>query len=440
MSKLIPGNQKHLTLDDRIVIETSLADNESFKNIAKILCKDPTTISKEIKLHRTTQPRNRYNEGKNKCELKFNCSKKNICNIYVPVCKKKCSVCPMCNSKCKEFIPLSYACLKLDKAPFVCNGCPKKAGNSCRLDKIFYHANTANRQYKTVLVEARNGINLSEEKLIIIDSIISPLILKGHSPYVILENNPEIGISEKTIYNYIESGVLSVKNIDLPKKVKYKPRKTSTEIFIRDNGIFEGRTYNDFTKYITLYPESNVVEMDTVLGCEGSRKVLLTLYFRNCHLMLAYLLDHKRADLVTNVFDRLEKKICTLNFCLTFPVILTDRGTEFSNPNAIESGIDNIIRTSVYYCDPMASWQKPGIEKNHEYIRKILPKGSNFDKLTQFDIDCVMSNINSTPRASLNGMTPLRLAKDLIHEQALKAFNLRDIPANEVVLTNDLLK
>lgn len=182
------------------------------------------------------------------------------------------------------------------------------------------------------------------------------------------------------------------------------------------------------------YPETNVVEMDTVVGCEGSHKVLLTLFFRNCHLMLIYLLDVKK------VFDMLDKKLSTLNFCLTFPVILTDRGGEFSKPEALECGIDNIIRTSIYYCDPMASWQKPGIEKNHEYIRKILPKGSSFDGLTQFHINKMVNHINSTARASLNGLSPIQLAQMLIHEEAFKAFGLHEIKTDNIILTENLLK
>jgi len=438
MSNLIPGNNKHLTLDDRITIEKALGNRESFKHIAKILCKDPTTISKEVKRNRVIQPHNSFNKDKNKCELRFTCNKKHICKTYAPVCNKKCRYCPLCTIKCADFIPQSNSCKKLEKAPFVCNGCEKI--RNCKLDRANYKAAIANRRYKTVLVESRTGINITEEELDILDSIVSPLILKGHSPFVILQGNPGIGLSEKTIYNYIESGALSVKNIDLPKKVKYKPRTDRKPREIRDDGIFGGRTYKDFARYMEQYPDTNVIEMDTVMGCEGSTKVLLTLYFKNCHLMLAYLLDDKKAVSVKKIFDRLEKKLSTLNFCLTFPVILTDRGAEFSNPDALESGMDGFIRTSIYFCDPMAYWQKAGIEKNHGFIRKILPKGSSFDNLTQFDIYRVMSHVNSTPRASLNGLSPLKLAGLLVHEQALQAFNLSEITPDKLILTPDLLK
>ena len=437
MSKLIPGNHKHLTLDDRLVIEMGLNENLSLRSIASITCKDPTTISKEIKLHRQQQPHNTFNEPKNKCTLAKDCKKKNVCGTYAPVCKKMCRLCNHCNLHCPDFVPRDYSCPKLDKAPFVCNGCSNKT--SCRLDKSYYRASIANRQYKTVLVESRNGINISEKDLDTLDALISPLIRQGQSPYLILQNHPEIQLSEKTIYNYIDSGALSVKNLDLPKKVKYKLRSPHPSE-IKNNGIFENRTFKDFSSYLELFPETNVVEMDTVVGCEGSHKVLLTLFFRNSHLMLIYLLNNKRPESVKMIFDMLEKKLTTLNFSILFPVILTDRGGEFSNPDALECGDNGFIRTSIYYCDPMASWQKAGIEKNHEYIRKILPKGSSFDNLTQFHINKIMYHINSTARASLNGLTPIKLARLLIHEEAFTALGMQEIPSDMINLTDSLLK
>lgn len=159
------------------------------------------------------------------------------------------------------------------------------------------------------------------------------------------------------MYNYIESGALSVKNIDLPRKVKYKPRKKQPSE-IHASGIFENRTYKAFLAFMAEHPDANVVEMDTVIGCEGSHKVFLTLCFRCCKLMLIYLLPDKTTASVKKVFDSLEKALGTLLFCQLFPLILTDRGTEFSNPDALETGADGTIRTSIYYCDPMACGQK----------------------------------------------------------------------------------
>ena len=148
----------------------------------------------------------------------------------------------------------------------------------------------------------------------------------------------------------------------------------------------------------------------------------------------------KSAASVKAVFDRLEKKLGTFVFCSLFQVIITDRGTEFSNPDALETGSDNVIRTSIYYCDPMCAWQKPGVEKSHEYIRYILPKGSSFDNLTQWDVDRIMNHINSSARASLNGLPPIKLAQLLFDQETYNVFKLREISPVDIILKPDLIK
>lgn len=433
MSNLIPGNQKHLTAEDRVFIETSLNQSMTFKDIARYLCKDPSSISKEVRKHRIVKERNDF-VSPNHCILRATCHLHNICHRTV-VCKKECRSCPACNKHCKRFE--AETCKSTLKAPYVCNGCFKKA--QCRMEKYFYKAVPAYRQYRTILKESRAGINISETDLGLLDALVSPLIKQGQTPYMILHSHPEIACSTRTIYNYIESGVLSVKNIDLPRKVAYKLRK-SHKSEISDTGIFEHRTYKDFSTMLQNSPDTNVVEMDTVVGCEGSTKVFLTLYFRCCKLMLLYLLPDKSANSVKKTFDILEQKLTTFGFCAAFPVILTDRGVEFSRPDALETGIDNVIRTNIYYCDPMASGQKGGLEKNHEYIRYILPKGSSFDELTQWDAYRIANHINSTPRASLNGQTPYQLAQMLLGNQALTVFNLREISCSDIILKPSLLK
>lgn len=431
------ATQKHMTLDDRISIEKGLDQHLSLRSIALQLGKDPTTISKEIKKHRSFQEHNRFNEPANKCALAKDCKKKNICGTYAPVCKRMCRSCNHCNSHCEDFIPRSYHCSLLDKAPFVCNGCSKK--NPCRLDKAYYRSSTAHRQYKTILVESRAGINISPADLVALDELVTPLILQGQSPYMILRNHPEIALSEKTLYNYIESGALSVKNIDLPKKVKYKVRSCSSSE-AADLTIYEGRTYKDYQAFLKEFPDTRVTEMDTVLGCEGSKKVLLTLHFDCCSLMMAYLLDSKEVCHVKAIFDSIERSLGTFSFSSVFSLVLTDRGGEFRNPAALECGQENLIRTSIYYCDPMCSWQKPHCEKNHEYIRKICPKGTSFDDYSQEDITLMMSHINSSPRQSLGGMSPLKLAKLMLPSQVIDYFGLTEIPDDEIVLTPALLQ
>lgn len=423
--------------DNRVVIEKRLDASVSFRAIGIELGKDPTTIAKEVKKHRIFQEHNKFNEKPHRCANARECHKKNVCSTVL-FCKRECRNCNKCYNYCKDYIPFDYHCSLTDKAPFVCNGCLKKC--QCRLDKYYYRAVRAQNEYKTILIESRRGINITEEELAALDATISPLVLKGQSPYMILQNHPEITQCEKTIYNYIDQGALSVRNLDLPKRVTYKPRQAHASE-IDDTGIFEGRTYKDYEAFIKEYPDTRITEMDTVVGPEGSHKVLLTLHFCKPDFMMAYLLNSKEAIGVENTFDNINKAIGTELFCKTMPLIVTDRGGEFKHPEALECGIDNMLRTSIYYCDPMASWQKPHCEKNHEYIRKICPQTTTtFDRLTQEDVNLMMSHINSANRESLGGLTPFKLAKIMLPKKLLKHFGLKEVPADEVILTPALLK
>ena len=433
MSKEIRGNQRHLTLENRIYIEKGLDNGMAFKEIAKYLCKDPTTISKEVKKHRQLTEHNSFNSP-NQCAYRRDCCLKNVCKRPLP-CKKECRSCVACNNRCDKFVLEN--CITTQRAPFVCNACYKKA--QCRMDKYFYKALTANRQYKTILSYSREGINMSQEQLQSLDELITPLIHQGQSLYHITGTHDDIPCSVRTLYNYIEKKVLSSSNIDLPRKVRYKPRKTSKPA-VKDPSWLEGRNYLDFCSYLEAHPDTSVVEMDTVVGCEGSRMVLLTLYFRNTKCMLIYLLPNKSQDSVLKVFNHMEQMLTTYGFAEAFPVILTDRGTEFSNPILLETGIHSVVRTNIYYCDPMASSQKAGIEKNHEYIRYICPKGSSFDGLEQKDVSLIMNHINNTARPSLNGNTPFQLASLLLKNDVINAFGLHPVKPENVVLKPSLLK
>ena len=438
MENKIKTNQKHMTQEDRMIIEKRLDEKTPLCHIAEELRKDPTTIAKEIKKHRIFQQHNTFNDKPNRCALAPSCHRKNLCEIFAPICKKECKYCPRCHKHCPDFIPYDYHCKLTDKAPYVCNGCQSKA--RCRLDKYFYRATKAQKEYKTILSESRTGINISEEELTMLDETVSPLVMQGQSVYMILQNHPEITLCEKTIYNYIDSGFLSVGNIDLPKKVKYKVRK-SHEFTVDDSGIFSGRTYKDFQAFIKDNHDIRITEMDTVLGREGSKKILLTLHFGETNFMMAYLLESKEARGVEAVFDSINSALGTPLFYKAMPVILTDRGGEFRHPDALECSVDNVIRTSVFYCDPMSSWQKPHCEKNHEYIRKICPQGkTSFDRLTQEDVNLMMSHINSSCRESLGGLSPFALAKLMLPRELLSFFNLTEIPPDDIVLTPKLLK
>ena len=434
MSKYIPGNQKHLTIEDRIYIQNELDKGTSFKDIARFLCKDPTTISKEVKARRASDwfHKGTFLNAKNFCTKRFRCKKTNACNKIL-LCGGKCASCPTCNQTCPDF--QKECCSKLDRAPYVCNGCSKKINHCTIAHKYTYNARFADRKYRECLKDSRSGIAMTRQELHKKDKIITPLIDQGQSPYQIVANHPELNLSVRSVYNYLDMGLLTARNVDLKRKVKFKPRKVHKSQ-ISDRRVFNGRTYAEFQQ---LHLES-FVEMDTVHSAVGSSKTLLTFFFTREKLFLAFLMNRNTEGSVRLVLDRLEKRFGTFDFLTLFEYILTDRGAEFGDPDSLETGVTGIQRTNIYYCDPMRSGQKGGIEQAHTMLRMILPKRTTFEFLTQWDVNLITSHINSTPRESLNGRTPYDAALEAFGEDVLKAFQLRRIDPDKVILTPKLIR
>lgn len=206
MSKEI-YTQKHLTLSDRIFIEQSLASHDSFKDIASVLKKDPSTISKEVRKHRLFKKGSHY-ALKNNCALLSSCQRSRICKgkLCNSLCRHS-KVCD-CTKYCPDFSP--YLCPSLAKPPYVCNGCPN---HTCRHDKYFYRAKDADSSYEQTKHECRQGINLSSEERAALDELVSPLIRSGQTmDHIFAQHAETIPCSERTLYRYIASGVLSVKS------------------------------------------------------------------------------------------------------------------------------------------------------------------------------------------------------------------------------------
>lgn len=413
--------KKHLTYAERDFIEIGLNQGRNFTQIAKDINKSRTTIMREVQSHKFRKNPSGFNNTKNLCKNRRECKKFD--------CSQK--------DECYE----EEICLKLTGAPYVCNGCEGK--NKCRKIKYYYYAKFANDEYEEKLRTSRYGINLSKEQAYEIDKLITPLIKekKQSIAHVYMNHPEEISFSRATMYKYVDLGVFSFKNIDLPRKVKYKKRKENEKQRIRrETAIRKGRTYEDFKEYIGSHPECSIVEMDTVEGIKGG-KVFLTLIFRKSKFMLIYLMDNKTTECVEKAFKRIKEILGIELFTKVFEVILTDNGSEFSNPMSIEKDEKTgEVISHVFYCDPGASWQKGAIEKNHEYIRYVLPKGTSFDNLTQEKTNVLMSNINSTSRDILNGKTPYDATLLILNEEIINKLGVIKIEADEVNLSPRLLK
>ena len=427
------ANNKHLTMSDRIDIEISLKAGKSFTQIANDLDKDPSTISKEVRNHIKCTDNARYS----RCANYPTCTHhKDLCVNCSRLSYKSCRECGECYThNCPDYAEI--VCKRWEKPPYVCNGCPKRG--RCKLSRRLYEAKYAQKEYEAKRSESRKGIATDYDELCRIDAIISPLIKQGQSIHQICVNNADaIMLDERTIYNYIDAGILSVTGMDLPRKARYRKRKTKKPIRI-DKQCHLGRTYDDFLAFLSENPGLPVVEMDTVEG-HRSGKVLLTLFFRNCDLMLAYIRDANTARSVAEIFDSIYSILGHETFQKLFPVILTDRGCEFSHPLTIECTEYGELRTRLFYCDPQRSDQKGGCEVTHEMIRRVIPKGTSFDHLLQEDIQLMMSHINSYTRKKLGDNSAIAVFNSFYGEGILGPLGIKEIPPNEIILTPKLLQ
>ena len=381
---------KHLTLSDRNDIQLGLERGETFKAIGQSILKDPTTISKEVKRNRQVR-----------------------------------------ESTCDKL-----PCPLLDKAPFVCNGCPKRRQN-CGFKKIFYLAKQAQKQYEQTLVEAREGTPLNSKTFWDMDKVISDGVKKGQHIYHILKTH-NLDVSSSTVYRHIRKGYLSIAPIDLARAVKFKERRKSKLPSIPKEAK-KGRSYEDFQNYLALNQLDSWLEMDTVMGRMGG-KVLLTFNLSFCNFIFARLLDNKTAFEVTKYLYDIKNTLhqADKDFFQLFPVILTDNGGEFARVDDIEMDVRG--ESKLFFCDPNRSDQKGRIEKNHTLIRDILPKGTSFDNLTQEDINLVCSHVNSVKRAALNGKSAYELFAFTYGEEIPKLLGISKILAEDVCQSSKLLQ
>ena len=185
---------------------------------------------------------------------------------------------------------------------------------------------------------------------------------------------------------------------------------------------------------------SNIVEMDTVIGKQKDKKCIMTLYFRNSKLMLMFLIDKYKTKAVSDIFKRLRKQLGYDLFKKVFEIVLTDNGWEFSKPNDIEFDYNTGEKLiNIFYCNPYSSWEKGGIERNHEFIRYIIPKGITFDQQTKKNVIYMMNNINNVKRKSMEYKTPYELFKNIYGEECTKKLHLTHIKQDEVDLSYKLL-
>ena len=393
---------KHLTREDRQEIMECLDKGMTFKAIARRVSKDPTTISKEVKKH-------------------------------LQVTESAIS-----HKAADGAVIEERRCPALLKAPFVCNPCDKRR-RKCEFQRQLYIAGKAHSEYETLLSEAREGIALNKEVFWEGDAIIAEGMKKGQRLYHIL-NTHDVGFSQSTAYRSLHKGYLSVGMLDFPRVAKFKARKQYRADSV-PKAVRVGRTYNDFLSFIEENGIKSWVEMDTIIGRQGG-KVIMTFHFTWCDFMFGLLLENKTADEVASKVRTLKAELNTteIRFGDVIPLLLTDNGGEFSNVFAFTENLDGETETSIFFCDPYRSCQKPKVEKNHTLFRDIVPKGSSFDRFTQDTVNLIFSHVNGVKRKVLNGKSPYEMFAFVYGYVVPTIFGVQEIPAALVVQSPKLLK
>ena len=415
----------HLTVQERIIIEKGIENGSTKAAIALTIGKDKSTVGKEIKKHRELVHKSSY---KINCANMKNCSHNHVCD------------------NCADFKP--FTCNRRDRSPGACNGCSKYT--YCRYDKYRYKADFSHKKYREDLVDSRTGINMSYEECKAMADIIVPLIKAGHSPYHIVTNHPELNISEKTLYNYIENGIFrefGLLDIDLRIKTKRKITKKASNKYKKreDKKYLNGRTYDDFINYTAENKNLSVVEMDMVYNNGSTGPFMQTFKFLDYSFMFIVYQEEKTAKSMVEGVDLLEKILGEDLFSEEVAIIKTDRGSEFCDAEGFEKEENESRRTRIFYCDPMASGQKGSLENNHKEIRYICPKENDLKDLglnSQEKANLIVSHINSQSKEHLKGKSPLEVMEFMNPAlyQKFKDFGIERINKDNIVLKPYLLK
>jgi len=411
--------KKRLTVDDRINLQACIAKNLSWKETSKVLKKNRSTIYRELKNYFTIR------DGRRSC---VHCVKYDHCK------EMGVAVHQGINHECFE----PAHCSKLSHFPFVCNNCENKG--KCNREKRYYDCINAENRSRGNRVGTRKHKRISEEDIGTIDETVSPLIFKGQSIHHIYETNPILKTicCERTIRRLVYDRRLEAKAHDL---VRYSRFPHKAKRLVHDDRSLKNierlfkRTYTDLQRYLKNHPEARVVQFDSVIGKREDRYAILTITFPKERFQFGLRILKSDPD---SVYSKLHGLFSKLGYGKTkrlFPILLADNGVEFSTFHNLEK-----FDVKVYFTNPYRSTDKAECERNHEFIRYIIPKGKTLDGLTQEDINLMFSHINSYIRESNQNKTPFELVKERFGSEFLELIGIKHVEPNDVVLKPKLLK
>lgn len=435
---------KHLTKENREVIEVGIRDVESCRKIAKRIDVSASTVTREVRVNRTIREK-KSSRGTNLSIRCVHCKDCDIIGLACEECSTKLTACKACRTRscidtCANFE--RKMCPTTQMWPYVCpEKCPKKA--HCGYPKCSYDARDADEAYRIRLRSSRESIDCSPEEMAAMDRIVSPLVKQGQSFKVIwVTHASELPVCSRTAYNYQHDGRFSITTLDLPRSVRYKPRnKKSTPG--RDRVDRTGRTFDDF-KALPLEDQVRVVQGDSVEGFSTNENDILSLHVVARAFQIYLLKKHASPKATVIWFDVVEQACGSRAlFEAIFGILLLDRGVEFDDWEGMERSClePGERRCRVFYCDAMKSNQKSEAERNHEQLRRILPKGrSDFDKLSAYDVATCCCHVNSYPSANRGGQSPFELLGGLLPQSLFDELGLARLDPDSVILKPYLME
>jgi IS30 family transposase len=411
--------KKRLTVDDRINLQACIAKNLSWKETSKILKKNRSTIYRELKNYFT------IHDGRRSC---VHCVKYDECKENGIVVHQG------RNYDCFE----SAYCSKLSHFPFVCNSCESK--KKCNREKRYYDCINAENRSRGNRVGTRKHKRVPKYDIETINEIVSPLIFKGQSIHHIYETNPILKTicCERTIRRLIYDRYLEAKAHDLIRYSRFphkKKRLVHDDRSLKNIERLFKRTYTDLQRYLKNHPEARVVQFDSVIGKREDKYAILTITFPKERFQFGLRILKSDRESVYSKLHELFSKLGYRKTKAIFPILLADNGIEFNTFHNLEK-----FDIKVYFTNPYRSTDKAECERNHEFIRYIIPKSKTLDGLTQEDINLMFSHITSYIRESNQNKTPFELVKERFGSEFLELIGIKHVEPNDVVLKPKLLK
>lgn len=326
---------------------------------------------------------------------------------------------------------IALPCSRLETFPFVCNACDKRS--KCTKKIYIYDAYSAHEKAQTTLREVRRQPLLNRQQMKELDDKVSPRVMCHQSLYHILQSDSTITLSESTLRRYINHQYLRCRNIDLPRTVRFrvsKPRKPRRDRRV-DISILLNRTYDDYQDYCSTTSRITI-QCDLMIGKAADKRALLTLFEPSTRFQWGYMVYRSEAS----VFKTFEKLIENLEsrHALFFDCIVVDNGAEFKSLPKLEENSHHHQRLRVFYCDPYASYQKGGCERNHSLVRYLLKKGESLDMLHQEEIETMFSHINSLKRKTLKGKSSFEMFTTTFQLNPSELFNIQFVKPKDLVL------